>query len=254
MRAGAEAGAAHGADPLAPPDRLPPAPTAKLLRWAYVVSRPPAWPMTMTMAPSARWPAIGDDAVARREDRPPDAAGDVDAVMEVGAAAARRVHGERGAAVVAADRARRGPSEYAVAVDGTGAAEPCGRRPLGRPHEAGDPIPEGRLRRSSSDGGCRCASRSDWTSWSYRACWASLICSVFRSSSFEPLERLAQLLAARLDLLAGLDRRAAQLVGAQPGRRRDEAQGVEGLLVLGDVLRPSARPGRHRRGRRSPGS
>ena len=53
----------------------------------------------------------------------------------------------------------------------------------------------------------------------------------------EAREGFAQLLAARLDLLTGLDRRAAQLVGAQPGRRGHETERVEGLLVLGDVLR-----------------
>ena len=45
-----------------------------------------------------------------------------------------------------------------------------------------------------------------------------------------------QLRLAGLDLLAGLDRGAAQLVGAQARRGRHEAQGVEGLLVRGDVL------------------
>ena len=47
---------------------------------------------------------------------------------------------------------------------------------------------------------------------------------------------LLELGLAGLDLLAGLDRGAAQLVGAQARRGRHEAQGVEGLLVRGDVL------------------
>ena len=162
--------------------------------------------------------ADDDDSSRRRPGKPvyatkpsaaarigvPGAIRDVDAVMEVRAAAAGRIPRERRAAEVAADRARRGPAEDTAAVHRARGRRsvPLAALALGRTRPAATRARRAALRARPAGAGC--AAPRARSGRSHETGMLGVL-DAARSSARARLERLLgflQLGPARLDVLA----------------------------------------------------